>query len=255
MLRPWFFLQEGRLGLLVVLAYFRVRRAEMVDAAHVHLSCRVLGQVIHNVVAHILDGSVTTERDATDWIDSDVVEKGHGHSTAHVLEDFLAEGRAVRVGVDLRIRIRHRSLFFDVALPFDQLRRQSVDPLAIVVVTLQSIAIGEPSYLLKCYSAAAVPAHSILVLDGHDLLREVALIHIKIEAVHGDKLGKSNVVSLPVVVRKRISEHEDAFLGSMGVKVNVTFKVIVLVGVLANCSFGSPNCRLVPPLRFAVEPV
>lgn len=81
-----------------------------------------------------------------------------------------------------------------------------------MVVALKCVAIGQASCFLERHAAAAISAHSVLVLDRHYLLRKVAFIHVKVEAVHRDKLCESDVVGLPVVVRQRVTEHKHAFL-------------------------------------------
>ena len=120
----------------------------MVDTADVDLSSRVLGQVVHDVVAHVFDRSIAAERNATDRIHSDVIEQGYGHCVSNVFEDFLREGRTVRVCVDLRVRIRHRRFLFNVTLSFDEFGCECVDSLAVVVVAFERVAVGKTSDLL-----------------------------------------------------------------------------------------------------------
>ena len=172
----------------------------MVDTAHVDLSSRVLGQVVHDVVTHILDGSVAAERDATDRIHSDVIEQGYGHCVSDVFEDFLREGRTICICVDLRVRICHRRFLFNVTLSFNEFGCECVDSLAVVVVALESVAVCEAGGFLQRHATASISTHPVLVLYGHNLLGKVALIHVEVEAVHGDQLCKCNIVSLPIVI-------------------------------------------------------
>lgn len=124
-----------------------------------------------------------------------------------------------------------------------------------MVVAFKGVAVCESRGLLQGYATATVTTHSILVLDGHDLLREVALVHIEIETVHGNQFGESDVVGLSLVIRQSVAEHEHAFLGGMGVEVDVHLQVLVLVRVLADGFLGCPDGWLVAPVRLIVESV
>lgn len=172
----------------------------MVDTAHVDLSSRVLGQVVHDIVTHILDRSVAAERDATDRIHSDVIEQGYGHCVSDVFEDFLREGRTICICVDLRVRICHRRFLFNVTLSFNEFGCECVDSLAVVVVALECVAVCESCDLLQSNSTTTIATHAIFILDRHDLLREVALIHIEVQAIHRNQFCKSNVVCLSIVI-------------------------------------------------------
>ena len=100
--------------------------------------------------------------------------------------------------------------------------------------------------LLQCHSAAAVSAHAILVFYCHDLLGEIAFVHVKVEAVHCHQLGESDVVSLSLGVSEMVAEHKYAFFGGMGVEIDVGFEVLVLRSVLCYCFPSCPDCRLLP---------
>lgn len=255
MLGARFLLQERRLSLLVVFAYFCVCGTEVVDSAHIDLSRRVLSQVVHDVVSHIFDSSVAAERDATDRIHSDVIKQRDCHRVSDVLEYFLGEGRTVCVGVYLRVRISYGRLLLDVALALDKFRRKRVNPLSVMVVALKRVAVGQARRLLERDTTTAIATHAVLVLNRHDLLGKVALIHIKIKTVHRNQFCKSDVVRLPLVFRQSVAKNEDAFLGSMGVEVHVHLEVLVHGCVLADGLFRSPNRGLIAPVRLVVKPV
>lgn len=70
---------------------------------------------------------------------------------------------------------------------------------------------------LQGHSTTAISAHTVLVLDPHDTLTEVALVHIKVEAVHGNQLSESNVVGLTRLLSQCITEDEHALLGGVRV--------------------------------------
>ena len=77
-----------------------------------------------------------------------------------------------------------------------------------MIIELQSVAVGEASGFSKGNTARALSTLPITVLDRHYLIRKVALIHVKVEAVHGDELDKCDVISLLILVSDVVSEHE-----------------------------------------------
>ena len=250
-----FLFQEWRLRLLVLVPDFRVGRAEVVHSADVDLSGGVLGQVVHDVVAHILHVPEATEGYPTDRIDTDVVQKSHRYGISNIFENLLREGRLVRVGVYLRVGVGHRRLLLDHTVRFYQFGSECVDAAAVVVVAFQSVAVREAGRLLEGNPAAAFSTHAVFVLDSHDLLREIALVHVEVEAVHGDQLGEGDVVSLALVVWEGVSEDKHSLLRGMGVKIDVAFQVVVLLGELCHEEFGGPNGRLLLLERLSVEPI
>ena len=62
---------------------------------------------------------------------------------------------------------------------------------------------------------------SVLILDRHDLVRKITLVHVKVHAVHGDQFDESYVVGLSLRVRYVIAEHEAASLGRMCVEIDI----------------------------------
>ena len=113
----------------------------------------------------------------------------------------------------------------------------------------------QPRSFLKSNATGPIPTHPVLVLNRHDLLREIALIHIKIQAIHCYQLGKGYVVGLALVLGQGISEDKDSLLGSVGVEVNICLQVAVLSGVLTDGHLGCPDCWLVSPIRVIIEAV
>ena len=62
---------------------------------------------------------------------------------------------------------------------------------------------------------------TISVLNCHYPIREVAFIHVEVQAVHCNQLRKSDVICLFVLVCHVITEHEAAFFTCMSVEVYV----------------------------------
>ena len=70
-----------------------------------------------------------------------------------------------------------------------------------MIVTLKSITMRDTSCPLKRYPGRTITTHSILILDCHYLLAKIALVHVKIKAVHCYQLHKSYILSLLFVIR------------------------------------------------------
>ena len=250
------FSKEGRhITLLVIFTDLGVCRTKLIDSADIYLSRGILGQVIHNIVTDILHCSKATQRYSADGIDTNVIEKSHGNRISNILKYFLRERRTVRIGINLWIRVSHRCLLLNAALPLYQLGCQRINPPPIMIITLQRITMRQPRSFLKSNATGPIPTHPVLVLNRHDLLREIALIHIKIQAIHCYQLGKSYVVGLALVLGQGISEDKDSLLGGVGVEVYICLQVAVLSSVLADGHLGCPDCWLVSPIRVIIEAV
>jgi len=94
----------------------------------------------------------------------------------------------------------------------DELRREEVDSLAVVVVGLQGVAVGQPSLLVDRHSPAPFPTQPILVIYIHELLTEVALVHVEVEAVHGDEFWQQDVLDLVLLSLDVVPEHKPPLL-------------------------------------------
>lgn len=114
-----------------------------------------------------------------------------------------------------------------------------------MIIELECITVSETCSLSKCYAARTFSALAIAVFDCHDLIRKVALVHIKVETIHGDELNEGNVVCLLVLVCDVISEHEATSLAGMCMEINEHFKAFVLLSLLHNCFASSPNGRMI----------
>lgn len=93
-----------------------------------------------------------------------------------------------------------------------QFRSKGVDAAPVVVVAFQSVAVCETRSFLESNSTTSLSAHTVLVFYSHDFLREITLVHIEIETVHGDQLRKSDVVGLALVIRESVSKDEYTLL-------------------------------------------
>lgn len=158
-------LQEWRIGFLIVLADLRVARAEVIDAAYVDLASRIFGEVVHDVISHVLNSPVAAERDAADWVCTNMIKESDGNGVTNIFEDLLSERWTVRVRVDLGVGIGHRSLFFDVPLCFDELWSKRIYSLAVMVIALEGVAIGQTGRFLQSHTTGSIPAHAILIFD------------------------------------------------------------------------------------------
>lgn len=124
-----------------------------------------------------------------------------------------------------------------------------------MVVALQGVAVGQSSRPLQRHSAASFSAHPILVLDVHYFLREVAFVHIKIEAIHRDQLGESDVISLLVWLWKSVAKHEHTLLRGVRMEVNVHLEVLILLCVLGYNLFRCPDRGLLSLRRKVIKSI
>jgi len=102
-------------------------------------------------------------------------------------------------------------------------------------------------------TTASFTTLAIAVLDCHNAVREIALIHVEVKTVHGDEFGKRDIISLFVLVSQVIAEHEASPLARMGVEVHVHQQVVI--HLLHDCLLGGPNCWMVLRTRLQVETV
>ena len=101
-------------------------------------------------------------------------------------------------------------------------------------------------------SAATFPALAVAVLNLHDPVREVTLVHIEVKAVHSDQLRKCYVVSLFIRVRQIISEHKTSFFTCMGMEVYKHQQVFSLLNYRLFCC---PDSRVVLLARVEIKPI
>ena len=65
-----------------------------------------------------------------------------------------------------------------------------------MIVEFERVAIRQPRGLGEGDAARPLTTLSISILNRHDLVREVTLIHVKVQAIHGNQLDESDVISL-----------------------------------------------------------
>ena len=149
------------------------------------------------------------------------------------------------VHIDLRLRICNLGFLFNTSRELVILRGQSVDSSSRVVIKLQCVTVGNARGLSNGDSAAAFPALTIPVLNRHDLVTEVALVHVEVETIHGNQLDKGNVVSLFFLVYYVIAKHETAFLTCMCMEIYEHLETFVLLCLLNYGLATSPNRWLI----------
>ena len=134
LLHIWLFGKVRSLGLAVSLSYFCVSRTEMVHSTYIDLSSRVFCKIVHDVISHILNCTVTTKWNSTNGVDPYVVKQSHCACVTDVLEDFLCKWRTISVGIHFRIWILNDCIFFDTSLRLDQFWSKCVDSLTVVII-------------------------------------------------------------------------------------------------------------------------
>ena len=99
LLDVWVFGQVRSLSLAVSLAYFGIRRTEMIHSTYVYLTSRVLCKIVHDVISHVLNGPIATQWNSTYRIYPQMVKQRHGDCMAYVFEYLLGERRAIGIGI------------------------------------------------------------------------------------------------------------------------------------------------------------
>ena len=149
------------------------------------------------------------------------------------------------IHIDLRAWISDLSLWLDTAKQLIILRSESINPLAGVVIKLECIAICQSSGFRNAHSTAAFSALSIPILNRHYFVGEIALIHVKIQTVHGNQLDESDVICLSFLINDVVAKHETAFLTCMCMEVNENLKALVLLCLLNHGLATGPDSWLI----------
>ena len=89
-----------------------------------------------------------------------------------------------------------------------------------MIIELQGVTMSQTGGFLKGNSRRTFPTLSISIFNRHDSVRKIALIHVKIQTIHGYQFHKGDVICLALGVSQMISKHEAASLGSMRMKIN-----------------------------------
>lgn len=118
----------------------------------------------------------------------------------YVLENLQSERRAVGVCVYLGVGVLDHGIFLNATLRLDKLWSKRVDSLPVMIIAFEGVAMSDTGSLLERNPATSITTHSILILDSHDFLGEITLVHIKIQTVHCHQFGKRYVICLLFVV-------------------------------------------------------
>ena len=114
-----------------------------------------------------------------------------------------------------------------------------------MVVELERVAVSQASGLRKSHTTRTFSALTVSVFNRHYLVRKVALVHVKVEAVHGDQLDKGNIISLFVGIRYMVSKHKAASFAGMRMVVQKHFEALVLFCLLYHGLASGPDCGVV----------
>ena len=98
---------------------------------------------------------------------------------------------------------------------------------------------------MNCHSAGTFSALTISVLDRHNFVGKVALIHVKVQAIHGDELHERYVISLLLRVWDMIAEHEATAFTRVSMEIDKHFEALVLLSLLNNSLPRGPDRRMI----------
>ena len=90
-----------------------------------------------------------------------------------------------------------------------------------MIIELKRVTMRQAGGLREGDSARAFPTLSIFILDRHDFIGKIALVHIKVETIHRDEFYECDVISLSFRISDMISEHEAAAFSCMCMKVDI----------------------------------
>jgi len=88
-----------------------------------------------------------------------------------------------------------------------------------MIIELERVAVGESRCFRESDTTAAFSTLAVAIFDSHDLVRKVALVHVKVEAVHGNQFDESDVVRLLLRVGDMIAEHKASALAGVSVEI------------------------------------
>jgi len=124
-----------------------------------------------------------------------------------------------------------------------------------VVVEFEGVTISEASCFCKSHATGSFSALAVSVFDCHDLVGEVAFVHVKVHAVHRNKLDECNVVSLLFLLGDVVSKHKAASLACMCMQIEEHLEAVVLHGLLNNSLPSCPNSGVVALGRSQVHSI
>ena len=90
-----------------------------------------------------------------------------------------------------------------------------------MIVKLKCVAVYETCGFSEGNAAGTLPALPVLVLHRHYLIRKIALIHVKVETIHGDELDEGYIIRLAFCISNVIAKHESSTFGCMCVKIDI----------------------------------
>ena len=91
--------KDRSFSLRVYFAHFGVGSAKVIDAADIHLTSRILRQIIDNIVTNIFDCFIAAEWYSADGVTVDVIKEGHGNCITNIFKYFLTKGRTICVRI------------------------------------------------------------------------------------------------------------------------------------------------------------
>ena len=114
-----------------------------------------------------------------------------------------------------------------------------------MIIELKRVTMRQAGGLREGDSARAFPTLSIFILDRHYFIGKIALVHIKVEAVHGNQLDKGDIISLFVGIRYMVSKHKAASFAGVRMVVQKHFEALVLFCLLYHGLASGPDCGVV----------
>ena len=124
-----------------------------------------------------------------------------------------------------------------------------------MIIKLERVTVDNACGLSNGDPAATFSTLPIPVLDRHDFVAEIALVHVKVETIHCDQLDEGYVVGLLLLVYYVIPKHETAFLACMCMEVEEHLEAFVLLCLLNHGLAACPNRRLIRFRWIQVEPI
>jgi len=114
-----------------------------------------------------------------------------------------------------------------------------------MIIELECIAVGESRCFGQSDTTTAFSALAVAIFYSHDLVRKIALVHIKVEAVHGNQFDERDVVRLLLRVGDVVAEHKASALAGVSVEIKEHLQAFVLLSLLHNCFASCPDCWVV----------
>lgn len=108
---------------------------------------------------------------------------------------------------------------------------------------------------MQSHTTRSFSALPVAILNTHDFLGEIALLHVEVKAIHGNKFNEGDVVSLLCLVSEMVSEHEASFLRGVRMEIDEHQQTAVQLTLLYDSFLCRPDSRLLELARVQVEPV